>query len=50
MATCFGHPCDHHQANILQIMRLQCAYNMGSHIVYIIFYIWTKITVKSLHR
>ena len=33
----------------LQIVCLQCAYNMGSHNVYIIFYIWTKITVKSLH-
>ena len=34
---------------LLQIVHLQCAYNMGSHNVYIIFYIWTKITVKSFH-
>ena len=34
---------------LLHIVRLHCAYNMGSNNVYIIFYIWSKITVKSLH-
>ena len=32
---------------LLQIVRLQCAYNMGSHNVYIILYIWTKITLED---
>ena len=45
----FRSPLRSSSGQLLQIVRLQYAYNMGSHNVYIIFYIWTKITVKSLH-
>ena len=45
----FRSPLRPSSGQFLQIVRLQCPYNMGSHNVYIIFYIWTKITVKRLH-
>ena len=45
----FRSPLQPSSGQLLQIVHLQCAYNIGSHNVYIIFCIWTKITVKSLH-
>ena len=48
MATCFGRPCDHHQANF----NRSCAFivlTIWDPIKSILFFIWTKITVKSLH-
>ena len=45
----FRSPLRPSSGQLLQIVRLHSAYNMGSHNVHIILYICTKITVKSLH-
>ena len=48
MATCFGHPCDHHQANFYRSCALNVLTIWDPIMCTSFLYIWTKITVKTL--